>query len=80
MNRAVLEQPPLFDAVFGAHFVTVVPVSDRCVVQTAGRDEWHASTWYRWSCSCGLVPPAINRWSHAELAERMGVHHAEAAA
>ena len=76
MPAAVLEQEPLFAAV-GAHMITVEALSDRYAVEGNRAVTWRTADWFAWSCSCGDRAREGSRWSHPDLAERMGVVHAE---
>lgn len=79
MTAAVLVQEPLF-AVAGAHMVTVDAHSRSYPVEIAPREVMQRLVnWFTWSCSCSASSGPEGRWSHPEMAERMGLHHARGA-
>lgn len=55
-----MTQPPLFN---GTHHLSMPTVPTE------------HQLWFTWTCSCGKSSPEGTKWSHAGLAETMGLQH-----
>lgn len=61
------------------HLVVPVPVPYAYVVELSGAYVKREAVAFTWSCSCGETSAPDVRWSHADLADRMGRKHGGAA-